>query len=53
MHAGYGNTVYMSLTSLALKKKKVSEEEKSVLEIFNAVTCINNCSSHGKCTEKG
>lgn len=30
-----------------------SSEEKSVLEIFNAVTCINNCSKHGHCTDKG
>lgn len=30
-----------------------SSEEKSVVEIFNAVTCINNCSKHGQCTDKG
>lgn len=30
-----------------------SSEEKSVVEIFNAVTCINNCSKHGHCTDKG
>lgn len=30
-----------------------SSEEKSVVELFNAVTCINNCSYHGQCTDKG
>lgn len=30
-----------------------SSEEKSVVEVFNAVTCINNCSKHGHCTDKG
>lgn len=30
-----------------------SSEEKSVVEIFNAVICINSCSKHGHCTDKG
>lgn len=30
-----------------------SSEERSVMEIFNAMTCINNCSKHGQCTDKG
>lgn len=30
-----------------------SSEEKSVMEIFNAMTCINNCSKNGQCTDKG
>lgn len=25
----------------------------SVLQIFNSVTCVNNCSNHGSCTDKG
>ncbi|XP_056020810.1 von Willebrand factor D and EGF domain-containing protein-like [Ostrea edulis] len=27
--------------------------EMSVLQIFNSVTCVNNCSNHGSCTDKG
>ncbi|XP_056022076.1 uncharacterized protein LOC125649695 [Ostrea edulis] len=27
--------------------------EMSVVQIFNSVTCVNNCSNHGSCTVKG
>lgn len=32
---------------------RICKEEKFVVEVFNVVICINNCSKYGYCIDKG